>query len=172
MVHNPIYEGDGPVYESVHNQQSLDQLAIQTGTHCSASWDGFLTNTVRYIDQPACFHSNTSNNTDNTSFTDNSQEHPAHVSVPHTRKMALKKNGQERNKLHLTISLHGNDNYQSSTKEGPSLNFHADHSSIADETYTEMSPAGGLCLAMTSRSGGNTDLGLDAAEPFNGDKIL
>ena len=168
MVPNPIYEGDGPVYESVHNQQSLDQLAAQIGSHYSANWDGSLMkNTVRYVDQPTGFHCNTSDDINSTTFNDSStniQKYPAHASMPSTQKMALKKNGQERNKLHLTLSLPGNDS--SSTKEEANLNLHADHSGIADETYTEMSLAGALRLAMTSRSEGNSDLGLDAAEPM------
>ena len=155
MVHNPIYDpGARHIYESIHDQQSLDHLAEKTATQCSVNQDDSLINTVRYIDQPVCFHSTTSNDTDSNVFKNtnstNTQKPTAPVFVPSTSSMALKKCGQERNKLHLTLLLPRNDS--TPTKGETVLTLHTDHLGIVDETHTETSssPDEVLCPTMTS----------------------
>ena len=116
MVHNPIY--DGPLYESVlerhfdslasvskHDYSSSNSSACNSpGPYNSISpdtvlQDNFHKNT-RYLDRPIHQrsqvlpqHSSDSNNTSQSTT----------ASVPAI--MALKKNGKERNKLHLTLPL-------------------------------------------------------------------
>ena len=73
----------------------------------------------------------------------------ASVSLPETtpKVIALKKNNQERNKLHLTLSLGGNDSFNGHTgEEAPKL-IPATHAVVPmdmDEPYTVMSPAGAI----------------------------
>ena len=68
-------------------------------------------------------------------------------SMPSTGKMALKKNGQERNKLHLTLSLPGNDSIPMKDIQNV-----FPKSEVVDETCTVMNPAGAVCLTPNSRS--------------------
>ena len=139
-IHNPIYDGNGPVYESVQTQLEGN---IDTELNISQSEDTTdrqyydnlrisLNDTVRYIDPPV---SNSVNTPINRS---------ASVSMQQTtpRLMVLKKNGQERNKVHLTLSLDGNDSSNGHTsviapKQIPKMCAIAP----ADEPYTVMSPA-------------------------------
>ena len=61
--------------------------------------------------------------------------------------MAPKKNGQERNKLHLTLSLGENDcsNNHTSVVASTSIpQVHAVATEYVDDPYTVMSPAGVL----------------------------
>ena len=56
MVHNPIYNGDGPVYESVQNQLEINnETELQSEdtrdrqyNNLRLSWN----NTARYVDPP------------------------------------------------------------------------------------------------------------------------
>ena len=121
MVHNPIYDGDLQLYESVHNQQyqSRDTVMQYDNIQCTAAscrhQDNSIPDANCYVDQK-CTPS---------------------VTVTSTKKMSLEKDGQERNKLHLKLSLHGND---SSPTEGIKSSF-PKSSEVADETYLEMCPA-------------------------------
>ena len=64
--------------------------------------------------------------------------------------MALKKNGQERNTLHLTLSL-GERIYSQPTKREDLHKSLPKSCGIAvDETYTEMRPSGSLILAASN----------------------
>ena len=106
MVHNPIYDGDGPVYESVQTrlkENNETELNIsQSEDTTDQQYDNLrvcLNDTARYVDPPV---SNSANAPINRS---------ASVSMPQItpKVMALKKNGQERNKLRLTLSLGAQD---------------------------------------------------------------
>ena len=106
MVQNPIYDGDGPVYESVQTQ-------LETELNISQSED---TTDQRYNNL----------HTDNIVSDDSTMVNApisgsASMSMPLTtsRVMGLKKNGQERNKLCLTLymSLGSNDSSNSHTNE-------------------------------------------------------
>ena len=73
-----------------------------------------------------------------------------HQTAPHmpqyplaTKKMSLKKNGQERNKLHLTLSLPGSD-----CVAFPKSN--ESQAEVTNETYMVMSPAGAVRLTSNS----------------------
>ena len=156
MVLNPIYDGDGPLYESVQNERFI-QLTTDTGTlynnlqqTLKHQDDDCLSNTARYVDQPA---HNALVQTKSTTFNYDPANAPEHVmcgSVPSsTGKLSLKKNGQERNKLHLTLTLSGNAN---PTKE----------QTYADETYTAMGSAGAVVI--NPSTGEDSALQCDAAE--------
>lgn len=163
MVHNPIYVGDEPVYESVENQKSqprdaalqYDNIYCTEETHTFQD-DSYLSGN-RYIDQPVHFHNNlfahTNNTTDDSRGTfANAPNSTTCASVPSTRKMAIKRNGQQRNKLHLTLSLPGS--YSIPMKEIRN-NFPRSteiQAEVADETYTVMNPAGAVHLTSNSRS--------------------
>ena len=166
MVHNPIYDGDGPVYESVKNQP---QLATDT----PAQYDSLRQTTAAYTVHDVCSvhvphpdnYANSNNyhcNSDTFTCTDNTApgycSNPSvetkgslFVSLSPTKKIALKKNGQERNKLHLTLSLAEND-YNPPKREGGS--FIQKPSPVhSDDSYTVMSPAGTLCHSNRVHSG-------------------
>lgn len=162
MVHNPIYDGDGPVYERVHNQQSFDHLATDIKASYSAIQDDSSMNAVRYIDQPVCFHNNTSDINNITFNSTNPTNTTTRVSVLSTSSVALNKSGKKRNKSCITLSLPENNSHP--PKGEAILKLDTDHSGSANETHTEMSPAGMLCLTTTSASDGDSDVGLDAAE--------
>ena len=116
MVHNPIYDGDGPVYESVQNQLEINnETELQSEdtrnrqyNDLQLSWN----NTARYVDPPIhleyLYINAASNDSDLVNAPINGS---ACVSMPPItpKVMAPKKNGQERNKLHLTLSLGEND---------------------------------------------------------------
>ena len=170
MVHNPIYDHDGecdgaePVYDIVQNHPPFNsaeaknsQLPVynnfQPTTNCeSALEDDQALNVVRYVDQPSIqlcggsfVHNSTSNCTCN-SMSSKSSSVSAQPSQA-SRNMALKKNGQERNKLHLTLSL-GERIYSQPTKcEDLHKSLPKSCDIAVDETYTEMRPAGSLLRA-------------------------
>lgn len=162
MVHNPIYDGAGPVYESVHNKQShpLDAASQYDNIHYPEATYTFQNSSYssgnNHIDQPVHFHNNylftnTDNTTDNSCGTyANSPNCTACSSIPSTKRMALKKNGQERNKLHLTLSLPRSDCISTKEFQGAfpkSCEIQAD---IADETCTVMSSAGAVHLTLSN----------------------
>lgn len=91
MVHNPIY--DGPVYDCI--QQQKTEWLTATTTDCSPTEEPPQLHCQSHFRSSAPDSGNTPFNTS--------------VSIPTARKMALKKNGMERNKLHLALTLNGND---------------------------------------------------------------
>ena len=137
MVHNPIY--DGPVYESVPEQRfdSLtsvfkQDLSSSSTSACdspdpysSLSPDNILINdsshkNPRYLDRPIQPRSLTQSLARNLSDHDSNATRSVSVSVPNnTRLMALKKNGKERNKLHLTLTLNNQDDSDTSPASIP-----------------------------------------------------
>ena len=179
MVNNPIY--DGPVYESVQPQfETLTTSTLQAeavvdtsaNQPCNVSQSNSSTsedkpqNTVRYVDQPI-----------NSSQLQSKLFHFMHismlqqymdrglvpgsssVSVPVTRMMALKKNGKERNKLHLTLSLGGSEprhptaNDLTSTTMLRPVPMACVNPAVlcnVDEYYTVMSPAGVLAGSLNA----------------------
>ena len=129
MIHNPIYEGDGPVYESVQTQlegNSETQLNIsQSEGTTDRQYDNLrlsLNDTARYVDPPVQLQYLYNN----------------------TVSDSVKKNRQERNKLHLTLSLGGNDSSNSHINEVAPKQIpktYAVAPAEKDEPYTVMSPA-------------------------------
>lgn len=171
MVHNPIYDGDGPVYESVQNREETqlpadtiqsteptdrqyDSLHVSTPPATSALQSDTTLNTVRYVDQPLHLHGKLFVHTKTSPSDSDAVSIPrsTSVSIPPARVMALKKNGQERNKLHLTLSLGGSGTNHFTGEVVPRSPPNA--SSVladGDEAYTVMSPAGSLCRSLNSR---------------------
>ena len=151
MIHNPIYAGDGPVYDSVQTQfegNNDTELNIsQSEDTTDRQYDNVrlsLNDTDRYVDPPVqlqCLYNNTVSDSANAPI-----NRSGSVSMPQTtpRVMALKKNGQERNKLHLSLSLGGNDSTNIHTHEAapkPIPKKYAVALADMDEPYTVMSPA-------------------------------
>lgn len=144
MIPNPIYSGDeaesGPVYDSIRPQyETLVAVApSQTSSLPGTSRNDELDEdkTVRYVGQPQLQPSQLrSMSFASSSVSDGNGDRPAvpptpprstSVSITNARAMALKKNGQERNKLHLTLQL----------DESGSENL----SEKIDESYIVMSP--------------------------------
>lgn len=144
MIPNPIYGGDeaesGPVYDSIRPQyETLVAVApSQTSSLPGTSRNDELDEdkTVRYVGQPQLQPSQLrSMSFASSSVSDGNGDRPAvpptpprstSVSITNARAMALKKNGQERNKLHLTLQL----------DESGSENL----SEKIDESYIVMSP--------------------------------
>lgn len=151
MVHNPIY--DGPVYESVQAQfESLTSTTQQVAgiSVCNSQPSTPTTtseNSVRYTDPPVQVPKIGSN-----SFASNTSA-PVPDSVPQSTSIAIpaiKKNGEKRNKFHLTLALTGKDldmnmEPQSSQNHNPlAIGGEANHSVLTDvdEHYMVMSPTG------------------------------
>ena len=153
MVNNPIYDGDGPVYESVlaqfegNNETELNMSQSEDTT--DQQYDNLrvgLNDTARYSAPPAhlqYLYTNTASNSVNAPINTS-----ASASIPRATPggMALKKNGQERNKLHLTLSLGGNDSSNSDVSPEliPTSRAAVAPADVPDEPYTVMSPAGGV----------------------------
>ena len=157
MVHNPIYEGDGPVYESVQTQLEMNSVtesnmpqSVVTTSGQNITFNQSLSDTARYIDRPPQLQQYLyTNSTSDGSDTGTPTDTPTSETVPLTtsRVMALKKNRQERNKLHLTLSLGGNDSSNNPTMANEIApesvgKTNAFTTGNADELYIEMSPAG------------------------------
>ena len=158
MIHNPIY--DGPVYESV--QPHFDTLTAATQQALASSTtsaDKSLCTTTppalqnkaqkanRYIDQPS---QQRCQSFSQSSPTDNNTPRSGSVSIPKARVMALKKNGRERNKLHLTLTLNGSDPSPTTCvpkSDGSSVTLSGTimcaNPAVADENYMVMSPITG-----------------------------
>ena len=167
MVHNPIY--DGPVYESV--QPHFDTLTATVKQDLSLSNTsasnspprsstppntGSANNSqrmVRYLDQPiqlrsqSLSHPSTPDN--------NNPRSTSTVCAQAARVTGLKKNGKERNKLHLTLTLNGKESGNSTSgapgqrgKDEEVGNLPGNRGgnkkravvSDGDENYTVMSP--------------------------------
>ena len=170
MVHNPIY--DGPVYESVQPHfdtltSSVKQdLSLCNTNSASNSPPGSLTppnvgngnnsqKTVRYLDQPLQLRSQSLSQHPFTR--DNNLRSMSVCGPANARVMALKKNGKERNKFHLTLTLGGNKSMNptsGATDEKESTTILAGDlpgsdgktvftTSDGDENYTVMSPIKG-----------------------------
>lgn len=163
MVHNPIYDGDGPVYESVQNHpsQSRDTASQYDNIHCTEATYTIQDNSHpsgnRYVDQPVHFHKNMLVHTDKTtndplSTSTNALKCSTCDSMLSTQKMALKKNGQERNKLHLTLPLHESDSIPMNEIRNAFSKSNEFQAKVVDETYTVMNPAGAVFLTPNSRS--------------------
>ena len=162
MVHNPIYDGDGPVYESVRtrfetNNATESNMMPQSVDVTDRQYDNLrqsLNDTARYVDPPGqlqhLYTTNTAfeiNNSVNAPLSRSSS-----VSMPPatSRVMALKRNGQERNKLHLTLSLGGNNSNGGEVAQKPVPKTSAAAPADMEEAYTVMSPAGVLCRSLNS----------------------
>ena len=163
MVHNPIY--DGPVYESVQPQfdtlttatkQALESTTLsanQTRTGPPSLQKNSL-KPVRYLDQSIQHSQLRSQSFSHSSSSDNDNPRSLSVSVPTARVMALKKNGKERNKFHLTLTLNGSDlspatdvdNKKGLSTAVPGTSVAAD----VDENYTVMSPITGTGMVELS----------------------
>ena len=107
-----------------------------------------MNDTARYIDPPVQLQYLYTNNivSDDSDMVNASISGSASLSVPLTtpRVMGLKKNGQERNKLHLTLSLGSNDCSNSCTNEVMPKSIPkmcAVAPADMDEPYTVMRPA-------------------------------
>ena len=144
MVHNPIYDhGDTTLYESVHNEQceSRDTVTQYDNIRCTA---------------PSCKPEDNSIPDANCCV---DHKYTPCVTAKSTRKISLEKNGQERNKLHLTLSLRGND---SSPTKGMIKSFPIP-SEVVDESYMKMCPAGAAVrLTLNSKFSGDSPLFKDA----------
>ena len=127
MVHNPIY--DGPVYESV--QPHFDTLTATVKQDLSLSNTsasnspprsstppntGSTNNSqrmVRYLDQPIQLRSQSLSHP---STPDNNNPRSTSGMCAQTARVTgLKKNGKERNKLHLTLTLNGSESGNSTS---------------------------------------------------------
>ena len=113
MVHNPIlYEGDGPVYETVQTRREINNVTESDvnmprsvvaigGQHNNFPQN--LSDVARYVDRPVQLQYLAPDVVP--------QMTPLPVNACHctdrtkSDMIALKKNGQERNKFHLTLSL-------------------------------------------------------------------
>ena len=151
MVHNPIYDGDEPVYESVQTQLETELSISLSEDTTNQHYDNLhvsLNDTAWYVNPPAQLQylytagTHTASNSMNTPV-----NRSASVSMSETtpKVTALKKNGQERNKLHLTLSLGGNDSSNGHTGEGAPKLIPATHAVVPadmDEPYTVLSSAG------------------------------
>ena len=213
MVHNPIY--DGPVYDSILGESHFDSLASvtkqdlslsnasQSESPCNspppsqcgadtgrAAPHSYLQDnspkTVRYLDRP--IHPRSQSLTPLSNPNNSTPRSTSVCVVPtgeNTRMMALKKNGKERNKLHLTLTLNNENDEKPApprhvrgkdvtspalrTKSvpgsGPAMRVNNDVIATtatssemdADENYTVMSPVG-------IRSGGRGSLSTKVIE--------
>ena len=144
MVHNPIYDGDGPVYESVQNQREInnesesqsENTRVRQYDNLRLSWS----DTARYVDPPIHLQYLSMNAASNASDSVNSPINKSDSAAPR-----VMENGQERNKLHLTLSLDGkgsSDNHTSAVAPNSMSQVHAVAPEDVDEPYTVMSPAG------------------------------
>ena len=158
MVTNPIYEGDGPVYDSVQTQDvvnSVTESNILTTDEQDININQSLSDVARYNDRPIqLHHSLYTNAASDGSDTGTPVDTPTE-SMPLTgpRIMALKKNGQERNKLHLNLSLGGKSSAKSlamTNENFPGSVATTNAIADADEVYIEMSPAGIQCNSLSS----------------------
>ena len=133
MVHNPIY--DGPVYESV--QRHFDTLTATVKQDLSLSntsasdsprpgsstppYVGSNNNSQKmicYLDRPIQPRSSSQSLSHPSTPDNNNPKSTSVCAQAATGVMGLKKNGKERNKLHLTLTLDGNES--ANTGIGPS----------------------------------------------------
>lgn len=127
MVPNPIYGRDdeepGPVYDSIRPQYeilvSVSPPAANSDSLTNDSDTKVDLSTVRYVDQPIPLphirSQSFTNAVPDVSDTAPPRAYSVSIAANIPRAMSLKKNGQERNKLGLTLTLGGTD---SSVSEG------------------------------------------------------
>ena len=161
MVHNPLYDRSGPEYEIVpprvesSNQFTLPAMDETRAIHpvnfhydtintprLSSRQDTSTVNTDHHVDQPL----HNSSKLHSTSVSSNAYIHPPyHIisrsvsssQMPAPSLMGLKKNGQERNKLHLTLSLGKADTIVGTNAPGNDREVVA---SDSDDHYTILNP--------------------------------
>lgn len=126
MVHNPIYDGYGPVYESVQTrfetnnatESNMPQSAVDVTNRQYDNLRQSLNDTAHYVDPSGqlqnLYTTNTAFEINNSANAPLSRSTSVSMAPATSRVMALKRNGQERNKLHLTLSLGGNDSFNNS----------------------------------------------------------
>ena len=163
MVHNPIYDGDGPVYESVQarfeTNNATESIMPQSVDTTDRQYDNLrqsLNDTARYVDPPGqlqhLYTTNTAFEINNSANAPLSRSSSVSMPPATSRVMALKRNGQERNKLHLTLSLSGNDSFSNSNEEvtqKPVLKTSTVAPAVMEEAYTVMSPASQCSMSLT-----------------------
>ena len=160
MVHNPIYDGDGPVYESVQAQFETTESKPQSIDATDRQYDNLrqsFSDTARYVNPPDqlqyLYATSTSFEVNNSAIAPLSRFTSVSMPPATSRVIALKRNSQERNKLHLMLSLDGNDSFNNSNGEvapKPVPKTSAVASATMEETYTVMSPAGVPCHSLNS----------------------
>ena len=161
MVHNPIYDGDGPVYESVQARfETTESNMPQSVDATDRQYDNLrqnLSDTTRYVDPPGqlqyLYTTNTAFEVNNSANAPLSRSTSVSMPPATSRVMALKRNGQERNKLHLTLSLGENDSFNNPNGEvapKPIPKTSVVAPADMEEAYTVMSPAGVLCRSLNS----------------------
>ena len=155
-ITNPIYEGDGPVYDSVQTQDVVNSVPKSNMLHCQSilmtdeedtNIYQSLSDMARYKDRPVQLHHSLYTNAASDGGDTGTPVDTPTESMPLTapRIMALKKNGQERNKFCLTLSLGGNSlakNLSMTNEIFPGSVATTNAIADADEVYIEMSPAG------------------------------
>ena len=159
MVTNPIYERDGPVYDSVQTQDVMNSVtkssmlqSILTTDEQDTNIYQSLSDVARYKDRPVQLHHSLYTNAASDSSDTGTPVDTPTESMPLTapRIMALKNNGQERNKLRLTLSLGGNSSATMTNENFPGSVATTNAIADADEVYIEMSPAGIQCNSLSS----------------------
>ena len=137
MVNNPIYVGDGPVYDCILAQPetSLDKKCSDPTSN--QQYEIVHTpntqslNTDRYVGQPKQPLLRR-NSLDTSASDDSSKVVCTSVSLASAGGVSLKSNGQPRNKLNLTISLETSNEISSAKAE-------------EEGAYTLMNPVGSIC---------------------------
>ena len=138
MVNNPIYAGDGPVYDCILAQPetSLDKKCSDPKNQQYEIVHTLNTqslNTDRYVGQPKQPLLRR-NSLDMSASDDSSKVVCTSVSLPVAGGVSLKSNGQPRNKLNLTISLETSNEILCAKAE-------------EEGAYTLMNPVGSICQA-------------------------
>ena len=110
MIHNPLYDRSGPQYYEIAQftqptHPDYDTInTLRRTSHNQRTTP--TTDIINHVDQPA--HSVPRLHSSST-VPDDVMSEPTSSFVPAPSLMGLKKNGQERNKLHLTLSLESAD---------------------------------------------------------------
>ena len=148
MVPNPIYsaeEEEGPVYDSIRPQyETLVAVSPQSMTDGNLGDGGkkLDPDDVRYVDQPVHLNKRSSQTFAQT-VSDTIVVLPPRsfsLSGPPVRPVALKKNGQERNKLHLTLDLCDGSTTGHLEVSGPQRPVSENPSENQEESYMVMNP--------------------------------
>ena len=149
MVDNPIYVGDGPVYESVLPSTGTQLSAAKTSKAAANNYDNkhyeilhtpedaqVINSTARYIGQPVQPRRNSLDSSTCADLETIAKDVQCHTrsksfSTPTIRSVALKSNGQPRNKLNLTLTLGTPTDVLSQRQD-------------VEDPYTVMNPAASL----------------------------
>lgn len=116
------YVGDGPVYESIQTQHDENnETELQSEDTRDQQYDNIQLGFLLYVDQPVhsqYLYTNAALSSNTNDSVETLINRSASVSMlPETPGViALKKNRQERSKLHLTLSLGGNDSSNNHTR--------------------------------------------------------